>query len=92
MLYSQEVVVGYGHFLVKSTQAIAIFDGKSLFEMTVDRNRAIADTILVVGNIDNCHLSKQVLEKSNFISISLSLHQNTAAAIALPLLHQPDDI
>jgi mannose-1-phosphate guanylyltransferase len=36
------------------------FDGKSLFEMTVDRNRAIADTILVVGNIDNCHLSKQV--------------------------------
>jgi hypothetical protein len=62
MLYSQEVlVVGYGHFLVKSTQAIlAIFDGKSLFEMTVDRNRAIADTILVVGNIDNCHLSKQV--------------------------------
>jgi hypothetical protein len=46
MLYSQEVlVVGYGHFLVKSTQAIsAIFDGKSLFEMTVDRNRAIADT------------------------------------------------
>jgi mannose-1-phosphate guanylyltransferase len=57
--------------------------------MTVDRNRAIADTILVVGNIDNCHLSKQVLEKSKqIISISLSLHQNTAAAIALPLLHQ----
>jgi mannose-1-phosphate guanylyltransferase len=47
--------------------------------MTVDRNRAIADTILVVGNIDNCHLSKQVLEKSKqIISISLSLHQNPA--------------
>ena len=46
-------------------QYLAIFDGKSLFEMTVDRNRNIADVIMVVGNIDNCHLRKQVLEKSN---------------------------
>jgi mannose-1-phosphate guanylyltransferase len=61
VILRETLVVGYGHFLVKSTQAISCyFDGKSLFEMTVDRNRAIADTILVVGNIDNCHLSKQV--------------------------------
>lgn len=65
-------------------QYLDIFDGKSLFEMTVDRNRAIADTVIVVGNIDNCHLSKQVLEKSNthYIDIIESTPRNTAAAIA----------
>nr|WP_309755745.1 mannose-1-phosphate guanylyltransferase [Flavobacterium sp.] len=76
-------------------QYLAIFDGKSLFEMTVDRNRAIADTILVVGNIDNCHLSKQVLEKSNtdYIDIIESTPRNTAAAIAFAAFASgPDDI
>ena len=76
-------------------QYLAIFDGKSLFEMTVDRNRAIADTILVVGNIDNCHLSKQVLEKSKteYIDIIESTPRNTAAAIAFAAFASgPDDI
>ena len=65
-------------------QYLEIFDGKSLFEMTVDRNRTIADTVMVVGNIDNCHLSKKVLEKSNtdYIDIIESTPRNTAAAIA----------
>jgi mannose-1-phosphate guanylyltransferase len=40
--------------------------------MTVDRKN-IADKVMVVGNIDNRHLSEKVLEKSNtFILISLS--------------------
>jgi hypothetical protein len=57
--------------------------------MTVDRNRAIADTILVVGNIDNCHLSKQVLENQiQIISISLSLQETPLLLLLLPLLHQ----
>ncbi|MFV8346768.1 mannose-1-phosphate guanylyltransferase [Flavobacterium sp. ZB4P13] len=65
-------------------QYLDIFDGKSLFEMTVDRNRNIADKVMVVGNIDNCHLSKKVLEKSNtsYIDIIESTPRNTAAAIA----------
>jgi mannose-1-phosphate guanylyltransferase len=65
-------------------QYLEIFDGKSLFEMTVERNRNIADTVMVVGNIDNCHLSKKVLEKSNtsYIDIIESTPRNTAAAIA----------
>jgi mannose-1-phosphate guanylyltransferase len=34
----------------KATQTVLdIFDGKSLFEMTVDRNRNIADKVMVVG-------------------------------------------
>lgn len=65
-------------------QYLDIFDGKSLFEMTVDRNRNIADKIMVVGNVDNCHLSKNVMQKSNtpYIDIIESTPRNTAAAIA----------
>jgi mannose-1-phosphate guanylyltransferase len=65
-------------------QYLDIFDGKSLFEMTVERNRNLADTIMVVGNIDNCHLSRKVMEKSNtpYIDIIESTPRNTAAAIA----------
>ncbi|TDE41753.1 mannose-1-phosphate guanylyltransferase [Flavobacterium rhamnosiphilum] len=65
-------------------QYLNIFDGKSLFEMTVDRNRNIADKVMVVGNVDNCHLSKDVMQKSNtpYIDIIESTPRNTAAAIA----------
>lgn len=68
----------------KPKQYLDIFDGKSLFEMTVDRNRNIADKVMVVGNIDNCHLSKNVLKKSDtaYIDIIESTPRNTAAAIA----------
>jgi mannose-1-phosphate guanylyltransferase len=44
-----------------------------------------------VGNIDNCHLSKQVLEKSNTDYIDMSL-QNTAAAMLCSFASGPDDI
>ena len=68
----------------KPKQYLDIFDGKSLFEMTLDRNSTIADVVMVVGNIDNCYLSKAVLEKSNteYIDIIESTPRNTAAAIA----------
>jgi mannose-1-phosphate guanylyltransferase len=39
-------------------QYLDLFDGKSLFEMTVDRNRSLADTVMVV-EMNNCHLSKK---------------------------------
>jgi mannose-1-phosphate guanylyltransferase len=76
-------------------QYLNIFDGKSLFEMTVDRNRTIAEKVMVVGNIDNCHLSKRILEKSNtqYIDVVESTPRNTAAAIAFAALaSEPDDI
>ena len=76
-------------------QYLDIFDGKSLFEMTVDRNRTVADKVMVVGNIDNCHLSKKVLEKSNtkYIDIIESTPRNTAAAIAFAAFaSEADDI
>jgi len=74
-------------------QYLDIFDGKSLFEMTVDRNRNIADKVMVVGNIDNCHLSKAVLGKSKttYIDIIESTPRNTAAAIAFAAFASNED-
>jgi mannose-1-phosphate guanylyltransferase len=40
--------------LVKSSNLnniLIFFDGKSLFEMTVDRNKNIAGQVMVVGNM-----------------------------------------
>ena len=79
----------------KPKQYLDIFDGKSLFEMTLERNNTIADVVMVVGNIDNCHLSKAVLEKSNteYIDIIESTPRNTAAAIAFAAFaSKPEDI
>ena len=76
-------------------QYLNIFDGKSLFEMTVNRNRTIANKVIVVGNIDNCHLSKAVLNKANksYIDIIESTPRNTAAAIAFAAFaSKPEDI
>jgi mannose-1-phosphate guanylyltransferase len=76
-------------------QYLDLFEGKSLFEMTVDRNRTLVDQVMVVGNVDNCHLSKQVMEKSNtpYIDIIESTPRNTAAAIAFAALaSEPDAI
>ncbi|MDO8316827.1 MAG: mannose-1-phosphate guanylyltransferase [Flavobacterium sp.] len=76
-------------------QYLHLFGGKSLFEMTVERNRNVANTIMVVGNIDNCHLSRSVMEKLNtpYIDIVESTPRNTAAAIAFAAFaSDPDDI
>jgi mannose-1-phosphate guanylyltransferase len=76
-------------------QYLEIFNGKSLFEITVERNKNIADKVMVVGNIDNCHLSKKVLEKSktSYIDIIESTPRNTAAAIAFAAFaSHPEDI
>jgi mannose-1-phosphate guanylyltransferase len=65
-------------------QYLEIFDGKSLFEMTVDRNSHLADKVMVVGNADNHHLSEKVMDKTNtqYLNIVEATPRNTAAAIA----------
>lgn len=74
-------------------QYLDIFDGKSLFELTAERNSNIADKIVVVGNIDNCHLSKAILNKNNtdYLDIIESTPRNTAAAIAFAAFAAQDD-
>lgn len=76
-------------------QYLDLFDGKSLFEMTVERNKAIADKVLIAGNIDNYHLSREVMEKFDIPHsyIVESTPRNTAAAIAFAAFQSlPDDI
>lgn len=76
-------------------QYLEIFEDKSLFQMTVERNSILTDEVMVVGNKDNCHLSKAVLKKSelDYIDIIESTPRNTAAAIAFACFAaNPDDI
>jgi mannose-1-phosphate guanylyltransferase len=76
-------------------QYLEIFEGKSLFEMTVDRNSHLADKVMVVGNVDNHHLSGTVMNKSQtaYINIVEATPRNTAAAIAFAAFaSNPDDI
>lgn len=76
-------------------QYLQLFNGKSLFEITLDRNNDIADKVIVVGNKDNCHLSQQILAKTNaeYLDIIESVPRNTAAAISFAAFaSNPDDI
>ncbi len=76
-------------------QYLEIFEEKSLFQMTVERNNILTNEVMVVGNVDNCHLSKQVLNKLdlNYIDIIESTPRNTAAAIAFACFAaNPDDV
>lgn len=76
-------------------QYLEIFEGKSLFEMTVDRNSHLADKVMVVGNFNNHHLSHNVMSKTetSYINIVESTPRNTAAAIAFAAFaSNPNDI
>lgn len=76
-------------------QYLEIFEGKSLFEMTVDRNNHLAKKVMVVGNVDNHHLSGKVMDKTNtsYVNIVEATPRNTAAAIAFAAFaSDPNDI
>jgi mannose-1-phosphate guanylyltransferase len=76
-------------------QYLEIFEGKSLFEMTVNRNSHLANKVMVVGNVDNHHLSGKVMDKSktSYVNIVEATPRNTAAAIAFAAFaSDPDDI
>ncbi|GAA3736137.1 hypothetical protein GCM10022422_18990 [Flavobacterium ginsengisoli] len=74
-------------------QYLEIFEGKSLFEMTVERNSHLADKVMVVGNVDNHHLSGKVMEKTktSYINIVEATPRNTAAAIAFAAFASKSD-
>ena len=79
----------------KPKQYLEIFENKSLFQMTVERNKDLTDQVMVVGNKDNCHLSSAVMEKAEmqYIDIVESTPRNTAAAIAFAAFAaNPEDI
>ena len=69
----------------KPKQYIQLFDGESLFQKTVKRNKTFSDVTLVVGNKDNHQLTKndlQQLQINNYNEIIEACPRNTSAAIA----------
>ena len=76
-------------------QFLKLFAGKSLFELTAQRNEGLVDEVMVVGNQQHTETSKTLLE-----NIHLAKHfiveteaRNTTAAIAFAALAaEPDDI
>ncbi|PWJ55993.1 mannose-1-phosphate guanylyltransferase [Dyadobacter jejuensis] len=77
-------------------QYIPMFGDKSLFQLTAERNRTLADRTLVVGNKDNYLLSQSDLMRAGigeYTEIVEAAPRNTAAAIAFAALAAaPDDL
>ncbi|MFP9099562.1 mannose-1-phosphate guanylyltransferase [Flavobacterium sp. RHBU_24] len=76
-------------------QYLEIFGGKSLFEMTAERNTAFASNVIVVGSRDNRHLTEEILAAAEveYLDIVEAVPRNTAAAIAFAAFaSDPDDI
>ncbi|WP_313386834.1 mannose-1-phosphate guanylyltransferase [Chishuiella sp.] len=69
-------------------QYLPLFDGKSLFELTIERNLCVADKLMIIGNKENDHLSQEALDKFDieYTKIVEAVPRNTAAAIAFAAL------
>lgn len=77
-------------------QYLEIFDGKSLFELCLERNRFLSGKGIVVGSLGNFELSRKTFAKMGidpYQEIVEALPKNTAPAIAFAALSSdPDDI
>lgn len=74
-------------------QFLKLFSGKSLFELTAERNENVVDELMVVGNTDHIEWSTQLLKDialpQTFIVETAA--RNTAAAIAFAALEVDTD-
>lgn len=76
-------------------QFLKLFSGKSLFELTAERNENVVDELMVVGNTDHIEWSSQLLKDITLPQTFVieTVARNTAAAIAFAALAvHPDDI
>jgi len=73
-------------------QFVKLFDGKSLFELTVERNAKVCDKNMIVSNVEQYFLASDQLEENSTFNIQHSkfllepVGRNTAPAIALACL------
>ena len=74
-------------------QFLKLFSGKSLFELTAERNENVVDEIMVVGNADHIDWSTQLLKDIVLPQIFIveTVARNTAAAIAFAALAVDSD-
>lgn len=77
----------------KPKQYLPIFNDKSLFRLTIDRNQSVCEHVVLVGSIQNIDLAKDDLAKIPHDIIVEAVPRNTAAAIAFAALSRdPEDI
>jgi mannose-1-phosphate guanylyltransferase len=80
----------------KPKQYLPLFENKSLFDLTVERNKGVCDQVVVVGGIDNYQLSRTCLQNvlgKGYKELVEAVPRNTAAAIAFAAFSlDPDDI
>jgi mannose-1-phosphate guanylyltransferase len=80
----------------KPKQYLPIFDGRTLFEKTVERNLHYCNSIIIVGNKENYQLSREKLEQlgiTHYGEIIEACPRNTAAAIAFAAFSvSPEDL
>ncbi|SJN42845.1 Mannose-1-phosphate guanylyltransferase (GDP) [Sphingobacterium sp. JB170] len=70
-----------------------MFNNKSLFGLTIERNQRVCDDVVLVGSVKNIDLAKEELKHVNHEIIVESVPRNTAAAIAFAALSvDPEDI
>ncbi len=77
-------------------QYISIFENKTLFQRTVERNQPLCDELMVVGNIDNYLLSRKDLEYcgiEGYQELIEACPRNTSAAVAFAAFAaEPTDV
>lgn len=77
----------------KPKQYLPIFNEKSLFRLTIERNQELCEHVLLVGSVQNIDLAKEDLKGHAHDIIVEAVPRNTAAAIAFAALSRdPDDI
>ena len=78
-------------------QFVKMFDNKSLFQLTIDRNSTLCDSTLVVSNEGQLFLAKDQLDELGLLNSSMFLEEpvgrDTAPAIALACMKlDPEEI
>lgn len=77
-------------------QFVKLFDDKSLFQLTVERNGSMCDSQMIVSNVEQYFLALdqlEELEKTNSRYLLEPVGRNTAPAIALACMAlEPDEI
>lgn len=77
----------------KPKQYLPIFEKKTLFELTIERNQEISSKVILVGSCQNKALAEPYLKGLEHDIIAEAVPRNTAAAIAFAAFHaDPDDI
>ena len=77
----------------KPKQYLPIFNQKSLFQLTIERNQIVCEHVVLVGSVQNIDLAKEDLKDVPHDIIVEAVPRNTAAAIAFAALSlDPEDI